>query len=157
MAASPIVATDSQIHRALWAQLGADTVHDLIQLRVNVFVVEQGCAYQELDGRDIEPQTEHLWTADKSGPTAYLRVMTDADGSARIGRVCTRADARGAGLAAELIRAALEDVGGRVVVLEAQEHLTGWYERFGFVTTGPSYLEDGISHVPMRREPVTQT
>jgi ElaA protein len=143
----------TSVHHALWRDLDPVTLHDLLALRINVFVVEQKCVYPELDGRDIEPATEHLWTADEPGPTAYLRVLAEPDGSARVGRVCTRADARGRGLA----RLLMDDVlaraaAGRVVVLEAQEHLAGWYARFGFEPTGPSYLDDGIAHIPMRRE-----
>jgi ElaA protein len=127
-------------------------MHDLIQLRIDVFVVEQNCPYRELDGRDVEPETDHLWTADGSGPTAYLRVLREPDSSVKIGRVCTRADARGKGLAAVLIRSVLERSGPGAIVLEAQEHLTGWYGRFGFAPIGATYIEDGIPHVPMRRD-----
>jgi ElaA protein len=140
------------IHRSRWRDLDPVTLHDLVALRINVFVVEQNCVYPELDGRDVEPGTEHLWTSDEQGPTAYLRVLSEPDGAARVGRVCTRADARGQGLAALLLGDLLSRLAGGVVVLEAQEYLAGWYARFGFTATGPSYLEDGIVHVPMRRE-----
>jgi ElaA protein len=145
----------SSIHRAGWAELDPSTMHDLVSLRIDVFVVEQACPYRELDGRDPEPGTEHLWTADDKGPTAYLRVLTEPGGAVRVGRVCTRADARGAGLAAALLTDVLGRVDaagpGRTVVLDAQEHLTGWYARFGFTPSGPRYQEDGIPHVPMIR------
>jgi ElaA protein len=139
------------VRRASWNDLDPRTLHDLVSLRIDVFVVEQACAYPELDGRDVEPGTEHVWTADEKGPTAYLRVLTDPDGEARVGRVCTRADARGAGLAARLLADVLARTGDRAVVLDAQEHLAGWYARFGFAPTGPRFVEDGIPHVPMRR------
>lgn len=139
--------------RSPWRDVDPRTLHDLVQLRVDVFVVEQNCPYRELDGRDVEPETEHLWTADSAGPTAYLRILSESDGSARVGRVCTRAEARGQGLAARLMDAVLERAGDRVIVLAAQEYLTGWYGRFGFTATGAPYLEDDIPHVPMRREP----
>ena len=139
-------------HSAL-ADLDPVTLHDVMALRQRVFVVEQNCVYPDLDGRDVEPLTEHVWTADEQGPTAYLRVLTEPDGAARIGRVCTRADARGTGLAAALMADVLDRNPGRVVLLEAQEHLAGWYGRFGFTVTGPGYIEDGIPHLPMRREP----
>jgi ElaA protein len=141
------------VHRSAWTDLDPLTLHDLVALRLTVFVLEQECVYLELDGRDVEPATEHVWTADERGPSAYLRVLTEPDGAARVGRVCTRADARGQGLAAELIRDVLDRSAGRVVVLEAQDHLADWYRRFGFEATGPGYVEDGIPHLPMRREP----
>ena len=144
------------------AELDARTLYALLRLRVDVFVVEQNCPYPELDGRDLEPSTVHMWTVDAAGPTAYLRILTDApdaaDGNSedgggvmRIGRVCTRSDARGSGLAAELMQTALAQVAGRAVVLDAQSHLAGWYARFGFVADGPEFVEDGIAHIPMRR------
>jgi ElaA protein len=148
--------SDLTVQVAPWRDLDPFVLHDLLKLRIDVFVVEQACPYPELDGRDVEPGTEHVWTAlpgDPSGsPAAYLRVLREDDGSLRIGRVCTRADARGAGLAALLMAAVLERARGDVVVLEAQEYLAGWYARFGFAATGPAYVEDGIPHVPMRRE-----
>ena len=139
------------VRRAGIADLDARTLHDLIALRVAVFVVEQNCPYEELDGRDTEPATEHLWTADEHGPTAYLRVLSEPDGVLRIGRVCTRADARGQGLAGRLLTDVLDRSPGRVLVLGAQAHLADWYARYGFRPDGPGYDEDGIPHVPMRR------
>ncbi|GAA1717309.1 GNAT family N-acetyltransferase [Fodinicola feengrottensis] len=131
--------------------LDIETFHALLKLRVDVFVVEQECPYAELDGRDVEPGTKHLWTADADSPTAYLRLLSEPDGTARIGRVCTRKDRRSAGLAAKLMTAALAESGSRPAVLDAQSHLTSWYARFGFAVAGADYLEDGIPHTPMSR------
>ena len=131
--------------------LDAATTYALLRLRVDVFVVEQQCAYAELDGRDGEPGTRHLWLADDTGPTAYLRVLVEPDGGRRIGRVCTLATARHRGLAALLMRRALELVGASVTVLDAQSHLQAWYEQLGFDVCGPPFVEDGIPHVPMSR------
>jgi ElaA protein len=142
------------VHVATWDALTPRLAHDLVKLRLDVFVVEQDCPYPELDGRDVEPATEHVWTADDTGPTAYLRVLEDG-AALRVGRVCTRKDARGDGLGARLMADVLRRHGDRALVLEAQSYLTGWYERFGFAGTGPEYLEDGIRHTPMRREPAT--
>ena len=139
------------IRRARFADLDAVTLYALLRMRVDVFVVEQRCAYAELDGRDAEPGTWHLWTADERGPTAYLRVLADAADTVRIGRVCTRVDARGTGLAAVLVVDALDLAGGRPVVLDAQSHLVGFYRRHGFRVDGAEFVEDGIPHVPMRR------
>ena len=138
------------VHAATFADLDPRTLYAILRLRVDVFVVEQACAYPELDGRDLEPSTVHLWASDDAGPTAYLRVLQDSD-AARIGRVCTRADARGSGLAAELMQAALDRFADRPVILDAQAQLAGWYTRFGFQPDGPEFVEDGIPHIPMRR------
>jgi ElaA protein len=142
------------VRRARWDELDPRTLHDLVRLRVDVFVVEQECAYPELDGRDPEPGTEHWWTADDAGPTAYLRVLTEPDGSRRIGRVVTRRDARGLGLSAHLLDGVLAEHGHLDLVLDAQTYVQGMYARKGFEVSGEEYEDDdGIPHVPMRRGP----
>jgi ElaA protein len=142
------------VHDAPLAELDPATLYRILQLRTDVFVVEQDCAYPELDGRDLEPDARQLWIERAGVVLATLRLLSDPDDVARIGRVATRADARGEGLAATLMTRALELGGPRAVVLEAQSQLTGWYARFGFAADGPEYLEDGIPHVPMRRAAV---
>ena len=140
------------VNDALLTELDARTLHDILRLRIDVFVVEQACAYPELDGRDAEPDARQLWIAGDDGAMlATLRLLTDADGSARIGRVATAVSARGAGLAALLMDRALQLSAGRAAVLDAQGYLQGWYARFGFEVSGAHYVEDGIAHVPMRR------
>lgn len=136
---------------ASFAELDSGTLYALLRLRVDVFVVEQRCPYPELDGRDTEPGTRHVWLSGDSGaPEAYLRVLQNPDGM-RIGRVATALHARGSGLAARLMEAALEVVGDRTARLEAQTPVAGFYARYGFVVDGPEYVEDGIPHVPMVR------
>ncbi len=144
-----------RVHQATFAQLDVMTLYALLRLRIDVFVVEQQCPYPELDGRDTEPGTRHLWVADDAGPAAYLRVLAETGGGRRIGRVCTRAGARGSSLAATLMRAALEIDAAATIVLDAQSHLSQWYQRFGFEQSGEPFVEDGIPHVPMRRAPHT--
>lgn len=142
------------LHVARFDELDAHTLYALLRLRTDVFVVEQECPYPELDGRDEEPTTRHLWLApreNRADPHAYLRLLADPDGTARIGRVCTAPKARGAGLAGRLMGAALGHVGSAPCVLEAQSYLVAFYETFGFTVSGPEYIEDGIAHVPMCR------
>ena len=138
------------LRRARFAELSGGEVYGLCRLRVDVFVVEQECPYPELDGRDLEPDTEHLWFEAAGEPVATLRVLDDGD-HRTIGRVATAAPARHRGLAARLLQAGLELCAGQPVELGAQAHLEGWYERFGFRRSGPGYVEDGIPHVPMLR------
>jgi ElaA protein len=141
---------------ARFADLDTTTLYALLKLRVDVFVVEQASAYPELDGRDTEPDAVHVWFERDGAPTAYLRILTDRDGAARIGRVVVARPARGDRLAGRLMTAALDLIGDRPCVLEAQSHLADFYARYGFVAAGPEYLEDGIPHVPMRRpQPAT--
>ena len=142
-----------KLHAATFGELDAATLYELLRLRVDVFVVEQQCAYPELDGRDTEPGAMHLWLTaygDRT-PVGYLRILTEPDGSTRIGRVAVAPAARGAGVARQLMEAALARVGRRRCVLDAQANLVGFYLSLGFTATGPEYLEDGIPHVPMRR------
>lgn len=153
---------EQPVRAARFVDLDPPTLYALLRLRVDVFVVEQECAYPELDGRDTEPGTVHLWVSDpRSGaqasdaapPLAYARLLFDPDGTARIGRVCTAWQARGRGLAARLVTHALHLAGDRPCVLDAQSYLVGFYRALGFTPSGPEYVEDGIPHVPMRREP----
>jgi ElaA protein len=143
---------DPVLRRASPADLTVPEVYGLCRLRVDVFVVEQACPYPELDGRDLEPATEHLWFEADGVPVATVRVLDDGDERA-IGRVATAIGWRGRGLAARLMEEALASYGDGPVHLGAQAYLEGWYERFGFRRSGPGYVEDGIPHVPMRREP----
>ncbi|TDB78708.1 GNAT family N-acetyltransferase [Micromonospora sp. KC721] len=140
------------LHVAAFADLDARTLYDLLRLRVDVFVVEQACPYPELDGRDVEDGTRHLWLAADDAVLAYLRILAEPDGAARIGRVVVAATARGAGHAGRLMTEALRLVGDRPCLLEAQAHLAHLYARYGFTGTGPEYVEDGIPHLPMRRD-----
>ena len=141
-----------RLRTARFAELGPFEVYGLCRLRVDVFVVEQQCPYPELDGRDVEPATVHLWHEVDGVPVATIRVLDNGDSRA-IGRVATAPAFRGRGLAAELIAAGIELCDGAPITLGAQAHLEGWYERFGFRRSGPDYDEDGIPHLPMRREP----
>lgn len=123
----------------------------LLQLRSEVFVVEQNCVYQDLDGRDEHIQTRHIWLEDEETHqvVAYLRLLEE-DGTHRIGRVVTRAQHRGQGHSATLLDYAIGHSQGPWV-LSAQCQLEAWYQRFGFSRCGGNYLEDGIPHLPMLR------
>lgn len=141
----------ADIHDAHLSAIDPVTLYRILALRTDVFVVEQNCPYPELDGRDLEPSTRLVWAQGDGAVLATLRLLIQPDGTARIGRVATSSAARGAGLAARLMQRALELAEGRTVVLHAQSYLVDWYERFGFVRTGPDFDDDGIAHAPMRR------
>jgi ElaA protein len=140
----------SVVQVAAFSELDAVTLYELLRLRVDVFVVEQACAYPELDGRDTDPATRHWWQQDGGRVVSCLRTLEEAAGVIRVGRVATVADRRGEGLAARLLTAALERAQGPVVA-SVQTRLEAWYARFGFVTVGSEFVEDGIPHLPMRR------
>lgn len=138
-----------ELRTAAFADLDPATLYAILRLRVDVFVVEQACPYPELDGRDTEPTALHCWIEEDGEVVAVARVLRDPDGVGRIGRIATRREARGRGLAERLIRHALTLLEGPVR-LSAQSHLADYYAGFGFVPDGDEFLEDGIPHLPMR-------
>ncbi|CAN5125821.1 GNAT family N-acetyltransferase [soil metagenome] len=128
----------------------------MLRLRTNVFFVEQKVDEEELDGRDQEPTTEHLWIADEEGVAAYLRVLVDAeaehlDARRLFGRVAVRADRRGEGLAQVLIERVIADHGHEAMLLHAQAYVQSLYLKYGFVPFGELFVEAGIDHVSMYR------
>lgn len=131
-------------------RLTAAELYEVWRLRDLVFAVEQRVDDVDVDGLDLLPTTSHLWLAEDGRLTSYLRVLTDG-GAVRIGRVCTRRDARGQGQSGRLMRAALDRWGRGEVRLGAQAYLERWYAGFGFTVSGPPYVEAGIDHVPMLR------
>lgn len=140
----------TEVRVASFRDLDTTTLYAILKLRCDVFVVEQKCFYADLDGRDTEPGTRHVWLARGDDILAYLRILDDGD-TERIGRVVTAPDARGAGHAGRLMEHALTVIGNRPSVLHAQAHLAEFYTRFGYAPTGPEYLEDGIPHLPMAK------
>lgn len=140
--------------RRSWAKdLDAATLYELLKLRVEVFVVEQATPYPELDGRDLLGETRHFWLEGATNEVACtLRLMEEHPGGQkgfRIGRVCTKRDARGHGHAARLLQAALAEVGDYPCRINAQIYLENMYAHNGFVRDGQEFLDDGIPHVPM--------
>ncbi|HEX5741894.1 MAG TPA: GNAT family N-acetyltransferase [Pilimelia sp.] len=142
-----------KVHTAAFAELSPRTLYEILRLRAEVFVIEQECCYQDLDGRDVEDTTRHVWAEAAGEVTGYLRVLTEPDGGHRVGRVVVRRAARGSGVAQRLLAEALRLTGDAPSVLSAQSHLEGFYARFGYRTVGPGFDEDGIPHLPMRRDP----
>ena len=139
--------TPARVRSARLRELTALELHGILRLRSDVFVVEQQCAYADIDGRDADPETEHLWIDEDGDVVAALRILqSDVP---RIGRIVSRADRRGRGLASVLLTAALERT-SRPVELNAQARLSQWYEGFGFARCGDEWVEDGITHVRMR-------
>jgi len=140
----------SVIRSAPFDELDPRTLYSLLKLRAEVFVVEQQCPYLDPDGRDAEPGALHLWIEEDGAVVATLRLLTEADGRHRIGRVATAPAARGRGLAGALTVEAVTIAGGPVV-LDAQSQLVEWYQSLGFEVAGPEFVEDDIAHTPMRR------
>ena len=139
------------------SDLGKEQLYAILKLRTEVFVVEQKCAYQEVDGQDLEGDTCHLMAWDGDQLVAYLRLLDPISqgGDVVIGRVVIAPEARGKGFGHELMSQALKQAEKHwpevPIYLSAQAHLQGYYERYGFVVVGDEYLEDDIAHIGMRR------
>ncbi len=131
-------------------ELTAAELHDLLRLRVDVFVVEQACAYPEVDGRDLLESTLHAWIGVDGQLGASLRLLLDHE-PPQIGRVVTDPRFRGQGLAERLLDEAHRRAGAAGSFLEAQSYLVAWYGRQGWQACGDEFVEDGIPHVPMQR------
>lgn len=131
----------------------ARTLHDMLQLREAVFVIEQDCVYDDIDGYD--PQAMHLTAQDGDRLVACLRVLPPGTRKPlpSIGRICTAAGVRGTGLGRELFRRGVdytrEQWPDAAVFISAQEYLRRFYSDFGFVQTSAPYDEDGITHIDM--------
>lgn len=139
---------ETSVRAAHLAELDARTFHDIARLRIDTFVVEQSCAYPELDGRDALPDTLHLWIEEAGRVVATLRMYPDESVGWWIGRVATASDRRGRGHGAALMRHAISLVDGPVRIY-AQTRLAAWYAAFGFERCGEDFIEDGIDHTPM--------
>jgi ElaA protein len=139
--------------------LSARQLYAIFAARVAVFVVEQNCAYQELDGLDLD--AEHLVVWSGNDVAAYLRLLGPGTRFAEpsLGRIITTQAFRGSGLGRELLARGVERARlrypGQAVRISAQRYLEEFYRSFGFETVSEMYLEDGILHVEMLRPPPT--
>ena len=133
-------------------QLSLDELYEILRLRVRVFVVEQNCAYEEIDG--IDRDSLHLFGCRDGEILAYLRLYRKAgeQDTVQAGRIVTAI--RGEGLGAELltrgIRAARDELHAGEIYIEAQCQAQGFYTRDGFSAVSEPFLEDGIPHIRMR-------
>lgn len=139
-----------------WCRLGelsAEQVYAVLAARVAIFVVEQNCAYQDLDGLDTD--AEHLIAWSGKEVAGYLRVLAPGTrfDDPSIGRIITAKPFRGSGLGRVLVAKGIERTRlrypGRPVRISAQQYLERFYGELGFVTASEPYLEDNIPHVEM--------
>jgi ElaA protein len=143
-------ALQREIHAARLDELAPHALLGILALRQAVFVVEQHCAYPDIDANDADPRTLQLWIEDADGAVvSTLRLLRDAEGGHRIGRVATHAGSRGRGYSSAIMRRAIE-LSELPIVLSAQAYLVDWYATFGFEERGERWIEDGIEHAPMR-------
>ena len=140
----------------VFADLRPAEVEAIFRLRQNVFVVEQNCAYPDIDGRDA--QALHLMGWDDGKLVATLRLFPTFEpygGRVSIGRICSHTDLRSSGVGRELVQQSIELIDARYPEQEtqigAQHYLKNFYASFGFQQCSDPYMEDGIEHIMMRR------
>lgn len=143
-------------HCTPWHELTTTELYDLLALRSAVFVVEQSCAYLDLDG--LDPKALHVYAYDAKGSLkACARILPPGISypEASIGRVCTALSERRSGLGRELMERTMAYVrahyGEVPLRISAQEYLVKFYASLGFRKVSEVYLEDGIPHVEMYR------
>lgn len=141
-----------------FCQLTTEQLYQLLKLRVDVFVVEQCCAYPELDDKDHLSGVQHLLGYQGSQLVACARLLPPGVSYSNVsfGRVATKASARGNGLGHQLLQTALEQCQRlwpqQTIEIGAQQYLGEFYARYGFSATSEPYLEDGIWHIDMIRD-----
>lgn len=134
-------------------ELNTEELYKILQLRAEVFVVEQDCVYQDIDGKDQKALHVLGW---KDGLlVAYTRCFKPGEyfPQASIGRVIVKENHRKFGYGHEILKASIAEIADRYhtseIKLSAQQYLIKFYESHHFVPTGEGYLEDGIPHIAM--------
>lgn len=135
--------------------LSTQELYKILQLRQEVFVVEQDCIYQDLDDKDLKAL--HLYIIPENKKCiACCRLLEPGisyQGYSSIGRVVVSMDERKTGLGRKMMQKAIEQAKilwpQASIKISAQAYLKNFYESIGFVHTGESYLEDGIPHLGM--------
>ena len=131
-------------------------LYDLLQLRTAVFVVEQNCVYQDLDG--LDQKAYHVLGKKDGVMVAYTRIFKAGDyfDAASIGRVVVQKTQRKYGYGKDIMNASMHfitsELKERRITLSAQLYLQKFYEELGFQGQGETYLEDGIPHIKMSRD-----
>ena len=132
-----------------WAELSTSEVENIFSLRSEVFVVEQDCVYQDIDGKD--QKAKHVLGKKENDIVAYARIFKPGDyfKEASFGRAVVKKTERGKGVGDELVKNCLEIITEEEIKISAQSYLKGFYGKHGFKSEGNEYLEDGIPHTAM--------
>jgi ElaA protein len=142
-----------------FSALSATQLYEILALRMDVFILEQQCLWNDLDGLDQDAYHLLAWRMvdGKRKLAAYLRVLAPGVhyDEMSIGRVVNARFARGSGIGRELLVKGIAHAEalhpGRRIKIGAQRYLEKFYGSFGFVTVSEPYDEDGIIHVKMLR------
>ena len=131
-------------------ELTTGELYDILRARAAVFVVEQGCVYQDIDG--LDRRALHVFLEDGGNIAAYLRAFVCDDGTVKIGRVLTLE--RGKGLGDRLIGDAVAEIAKEFspesIIVDAQCRAAGFYAKQGFEVCSGEFDEDGIPRVRMK-------
>ncbi len=142
---------DLVLHKKLFRELTVDELYELLRVRAEVFVVEQDCVYQDMDGDD--QVSVHLWLTDGGKVVALCRVCPAGTHmeEVSIGRVITTERGKGYGkrIMLEGIKVAQEHFNAKRIEIEAQEYARGFYEQVGFRQSSEPFMLDGIPHIRM--------
>ena len=132
-----------------WSELSTKEVENIFSLRSEVFVVEQDCVYQDIDGKD--QKAKHVLGKKNHEIIAYARIFKSGDyfKEASFGRAVVKKSERGKGMGDELIINSIKNVQENKIKISAQSYLKEFYGKHGFVAKGEEYLEDGIPHTAM--------
>lgn len=142
-----------KIHVKTFKQLSINELYELLQLRAEVFVVEQDCVYQDIDGKDNKAL--HIFGIKNDKIVCYTRCfnMGDYFEEASIGRVVVSEKERKFNYGNEIMKASIEAIKTNykteTIKLSAQTYLKKFYESHEFNQVGEGYLEDGIPHISM--------
>tara|TARA_R110000764_G_scaffold238215_1_gene335139 strand:+ start:181 stop:624 length:444 start_codon:yes stop_codon:yes gene_type:complete len=137
-------------------KLTIQELYSILKLRSEIFVVEQDCVYQDLDGKDAKAL--HVIGIENNEIVAYTRVFKSGDyfDIASIGRVAVHKDHRKYGYGKDIMQASINVVNDKLkeqkIKISAQTYLSRFYTELGFKAIGEGYLEDGIPHIEMLKE-----
>jgi len=140
-----------------FAELTANELYVILQLRSEVFIVEQNCPYQDCDDKDLHAW--HLMGIQKERLLAYSRLLAPgiSYSESSIGRVVTSPAIRKTGIGKKLMTESIGQIRNifqtDTIRIGAQLYLKKFYESFGFTQDGDTYLEDNIPHIHMLRKP----
>lgn len=142
---------EPNLHKKTFQELTTDELYELLRVRSEVFVVEQNCVYQDMDGDD--QKSIHMWLTVADKVVALARVCPAGTHMKEIsiGRVITTERGKGYGklIMLRAIDAAKEHFGATLIDIEAQEYARGFYEGIGFKQSSDTFMLDGIPHIKM--------
>jgi len=140
----------------LFSELDTTELYNILQLRSEVFVVEQNCVYQDVDFKD--QKALHIFGLKEDKIVAYTRIFKPGDyfENSSIGRVLVAAKERKFGYGHEIMKASVKAIKNNYkvekITISAQKYLKKFYETHQFKQIGAEYLEDGIPHIRMDRK-----